>query len=116
MARQIHFDLVRDVLDKQLHDVNGCPFGKVDGILLEFASDAPPRIACIETGGVTAVHRLPHWLRRMVEPFVRKYGAQHGAPMIVPWENVVEIDLGVVVDFDASETQALHWERAAHRI
>ena len=43
--------LVRDVLDKQMLDKNECEIGRVDGIVLEFPEDAPPRVARLELGG-----------------------------------------------------------------
>src|SRR3569832_791716 len=109
MGRQIHFDLARDVLDKQLRDANEIPFGKVDGIVLRTQRGKPPRIDHLEVGGITAVHRLPKLLRRCIEPFARKWGAAGGKPMVIPWKNVMDVGIDIDVDIDASATQALFW-------
>ena len=40
--------LVRDVLDKQIYDVNGQKLGKVDGITLLRRVGRPPRVLSLE--------------------------------------------------------------------
>jgi hypothetical protein len=115
MGRQIHFDLARDLLDKQLSDTNNLPFGKVDGVLLHLRPGRPPIVSALEVGGAVAIHRLPRFLRAVLEPIARKFGSAHGKPMIIPMSDVIDIGIDVDVDIDASETQALHWERVARR-
>lgn len=50
--------LVREVLDKQVIDPNHRKAGRVDGIVLELRPGAPPRVAFIEVGVLTAVARV----------------------------------------------------------
>lgn len=116
MGRQIHFNLARDLLDRQLKDVHGCPFGKVDGVVLELPRGKPPRVAQIEVGGVTAVKRLPGLLRKLTEPLVRRWSAKHGAPMLIEWAKIGHIGKDIDVDIDATDTQALYWHRRLQRL
>jgi hypothetical protein len=102
--------LVRDVLDKQIHDVNDCKVGKVDGIVLALRANRPPRVIAIELDQATAwrrVHRklgdLVEWIERQFEP-----GA-HG-PVRILFAHVVRTGIDVDVDIDSKHTRALAWE------
>lgn len=100
------FDLVRDVLDKQLLDVHARPFGKVDGIVLDVRPGAPPRVVALEVGAATRLARLPRWLRR---PLAR-WGARTSTTRI-PREAVLAVAREIRVSIDATQTPAWRVER-----
>jgi hypothetical protein len=99
-------DLVRDVLDKQLLDRKGRPFGKVDGIVLELRGDGPPRVVAFEVGAATRLARLPTWLSRWTRPLAR-----HARVTRIPKEAVMAVAKDVRVDIDATRTPAWRVER-----
>jgi len=100
------FDLVRDVLDKQLLDRQGRPFGKVDGIILELRGDAPPRVAALEVGAATRIARLPAWLSRRLRPLASRARATR-----IPKDAVMAVAKDIRVDVDATRTAAWRVER-----
>lgn len=63
---EIH--LVRDVLDKILHDKNGRECGRADSILIELRDDAPAVATHIEAGLFIALRRVNErfagWMER----------------------------------------------------
>jgi hypothetical protein len=91
--------LVRDVLDSQLLDAHGRPFGKVDGVVLEFRADGPPRVVALETGAANRLARLPRWLTR---PFARWVAC--ATTTRIPRSNVVAVARDVRVSVDATRT------------
>jgi hypothetical protein len=104
-------DLVRDVLDKQLLDAHGRPFGKVDGIVLEVTADAPPRVAALETGAATRLARLPRWLTR---PFAR--WTARATTARIPRAAVLAVAREVRVGVDATRTPAWRVEAWLARV
>jgi hypothetical protein len=99
-------DLVRDVLDRQLLDREGRPFGKVDGIVLELRSGEPPRVAALEVGAATRLGRLPRRLTRWLAPLTRRARATR-----IPKSAVLAVGKDVRVDADATRTPAWNVER-----
>ena len=51
-------EMVRDVLDNQIHDKQNCKVGKVDGIVIVLRKGRPPRVIALELGVVTVAHRI----------------------------------------------------------
>ncbi len=100
--------LVRDLLDKQLVDVNGRPMGRVDGLMMEAAPGAQPRIATICVGGVVLAGRLPGFVGRWCAAALRRLGPRHGVPFRIPWSRVLDVsaEIGVDVDSDAGDAMA----------
>lgn len=98
--------LVRDVLDKQLVDRAGRPFGKVDGIVLELRRSGPPRVSALEVGAATRLARLPRWLARWTRPLLRRAHATR-----IPSDAVRRIAANISVDIDAPRTAAWRLER-----
>jgi sporulation protein YlmC with PRC-barrel domain len=95
------FDLIRDVLDKQLVDDVKKQMGRVDGIVLELREGEPPRVDHFEVGfAVLAERVLPRagkWVDRL--------------PWSVPWDKVREVTQHhIILDFDAERTPAFDWE------
>ena len=103
--------LVRDVLDKQLLDRAGRPFGKVDGIVLEVHDDAPPRVVALEVGAATRLARLPRWLARWTRGAARRARSTR-----IPRAAVLAVGKDIRVDMDATETPAWAVERRLARI
>lgn len=99
-------DLARDVLDKQLLDRDGRPFGKVDGIVLELRDDAPPRVAALEVGAATRIARLPRWIARWVRPLATRARATR-----ISKDAVMAVAKDIRVDVDATRTAAWRVER-----
>ena len=99
-------NLARDVLDKQLLDREGRPFGKVDGIVVEVRDGAPPRVTALETGAAVQLARLPAPLRRWARPLAR--GARTTP---IPILAVAGVGKDVMVDIDATLTPAWRIER-----
>jgi hypothetical protein len=100
--------LVRDVLDVQVFDREKRPMGKVDGIALELADGAAPRVAYLEVDAASAWRRLGerfgHWARRA-------QALWGGAPFRFRWSQVRELSVHLEVDVDAEETAAFALER-----
>lgn len=103
--------LVRDVLDNQLVDREGCPMGKVDGIVLVLREGGPPRLAYLEVGVSTLARRISARLGRFAERVGRRWGVRGGEPFRIPWAKVRGVGIDVGVDVDARETPAMEWEK-----
>lgn len=102
--------LVRDVLDKQVLDPEGCKIGKVDGIVLQLRAHRPPRVISMEISQSAAwrrVHRrlgdFADWLRAHFEP------GQDRPPRIL-FEHFLRGGIDVIVDIPWKRTRALVWE------
>jgi len=98
-------DLVHDLLDKQLVDREGRPFGKVDGIVLEVRPGEPPRVRALEVGAATGLARLPRWLR-----WTRRL-ARRARVTRIPTSAVVKVANDITVDIDAPRARAWRGER-----
>jgi hypothetical protein len=102
--------LIRDVLDKQILDPDGCKIGKVDGIVLQLRANRPPRVIAIDISQSAAWRRLhqrlgdfAEWLRARFEPGMER-------PPRILFEHVVRGGIDVHVDIPAKRTRALVWE------
>ena len=103
--------LVRDVLDKQVLDPDGCKVGKVDGIVLALREHRPPRVLAIEISQASAWRRLhrrlgdfAEWLRVRFEPGRQDYSHR------VLFEHFVSGGIDVHIDLPWKRTRALVWE------
>ena len=102
--------LVRDVLDKQVMDPDGCKVGKVDGLILQVRANRPPRVLAMEISQSAAWRRVHHrlgdfadWLRAKFEP-----GQNH--PPRILFDHFVRGGIDVHVDVAWKRTKALVWE------
>lgn len=102
--------LVRDVLDKQVFDVNGLKVGKVDGLILNLRANRPPRVMALELSMVTTWRRVHPALGRIVERLARWFGPGHANPTHIRFEHVTGTGIDVHVDIDANRTNAFEWE------
>jgi hypothetical protein len=109
------FDLIVDVLDKQLVDRNRVPMGRVDGLVLEVRGD-DLRVRAIETGFVVLARRLHPRLERWLRALRRKLSVRRTALYRIDWSKVLDVDAHYVqVDVDAERTPAYDWERWLRR-
>ncbi len=102
--------LVRDVLDKQIYDVNHEKVGKVDGIVLLRRKGRPPRVMAIESDMPTAWRRVSTRLGDWVEALQRWLAPDLAVPTRIVFEHVVRSGIDVEVDVDARKTNAFAWE------
>jgi sporulation protein YlmC with PRC-barrel domain len=103
-------ELVRDVLDKQIHDAQGCKIGKVDGIVVVLRKGRAPRLIALELGVVTLASRIHRSLGDWVARLERAAGITKGEPVRILFEHVVKTGIDVDVDIDGKRTGALKWE------
>lgn len=103
-------ELVRDVLDKQVHDADDCKIGKVDGIVVVLRKGRAPRVIALELGMVTLAHRLHRRLGDWVARLERRMGITKSEPVRILFEHVVKTGIDVKVDIDGRRTGALKWE------
>ena len=108
-------DLMRDVLDKQLIDLNGRKMGKADGIVIELRKGEPPRLAFIEVGIVTEARRIHRRLERWAFALRRKLGESESESFRIPWSKVVLTGVDITVGLDSEKTPALALERWLRR-
>jgi sporulation protein YlmC with PRC-barrel domain len=102
--------LVRDVLDKKLIDSDGCEMGRVDGIVLELPSNAPPRMVRLEMGGEILAERVGHWLVRPVRWLSSRFSPRHERIVTIEWSRVKRMGRDLHLDMRADDTEALAWE------
>lgn len=108
--------LFRDVLDKQLVDVNNKRMGKVDGLVMELRDGLPPRVAFIEVGTIVLARRLGPRLERLVTRLNERLGgARHSKPFRIPWSKVAVTGVDVTVALEAEETPVRDWQQWLRR-
>jgi hypothetical protein len=106
--------IVRDLLDKELIDVNWQPMGRVDGLTMELPAREQPRITTICVGGTALTRRLPGPFGRWSTALVRRFGVRRGVPFLIPWSRVMRVDRVVRVDVNSDASGAMatsHWVR-----
>jgi hypothetical protein len=103
-------DLIRDVLDKQLVDRHQQPMGKVDGIVVEFGDEGPPRVAYIELGVLTQARRLHPRLEKWMARLLKRLGTDSDESFRLPWSKVIPTGNDLTVSVEAEETPALALE------
>jgi hypothetical protein len=103
-------DLIRDVLDEQLVDRHQQPMGKVDGIVVEFVEDGPPRVAYIEVGVLTQARRLHPRLEKWMARLLKRLGTQNDESFRISWSKVILTGNDLTVGVEAEETPALALE------
>ena len=104
-------DVIRDVLDKQLVDLDSTPLGMVDGIVMDWDAGERPRLAYIEVGGGAAARRLGRRIGRWVSWLERRWGARRGQPVRIAWSELRHFGVDVRADVRADDAPTLDWER-----
>ena len=102
--------LVRDVLDKQIHDEGNRKIGKVDGIVIALRKGRPPRVVALELGVVTLARRINRRFGDWAERVERRWGFATADIVHIRFEHVVKTGVDVNVDIDGRRTGALKWE------
>jgi hypothetical protein len=98
--------LVRDVLDKQIYDINHVKVGKVDGILLVRRRGRPPRIDVLELHVPTLWRRVSRRLGDWIEMALQRIDPAIARPTHIRFEHVTRAGIDVDVDVDAKRTNA----------
>lgn len=111
MADNLH--LVRDLLDKKVVDRNGREMGRVDGILIEAAAGAPPRVTAIELGPAVLAERVGPLFGRIASAIERVLHIDEGRPIRIPFAAILDMTDHVRVDVAVGETAAATLE---HRL
>jgi sporulation protein YlmC with PRC-barrel domain len=99
--------IVRDLLDKELIDVNWMRMGRIDGLVMDANAGDQPRITTICVGGTVLTQRLPGFVGRWAGAFLRRFGVRHGEPFLIPWERVILVDRVTRVDVASDESAAM---------
>jgi sporulation protein YlmC with PRC-barrel domain len=97
-------DLVRDLLDKAVVDRNGRAMGRVDGVVLEPRTGAPPRLAAVLIGPAALGDRLHPRLGRIVRAVERLFGLDAGRPVRIEADSLEVADRRVNVRIAAGDT------------
>lgn len=103
-------DLVRDIMDKKLIDQEGCPMGRVDGLVMQVGEHTQPHITHIEIGGSALWTRLHPFVARFAANLARKWGPKRESPVRIPWSRVVTTGKEIKLDVEAKTTGAIDWE------
>ncbi|HEY1952916.1 MAG TPA: hypothetical protein VGG76_08925 [Gemmatimonadaceae bacterium] len=102
--------LVRDVLDKKLCDREGCPMGRVSGLVMHVGEHSQPRVTHIQIGGTTLWMRIHPALAKLADTLSGVWGPKRKAPIRIPWSRVESVGRDIKLDVDAKETGAIDWE------
>lgn len=106
-----HFDVIREILDKQLLDRDDNRMGRIDGVVLEVLEDGPPRVDHFELGFIVLARRLHPKLESWFAS-LRRWSVRRSARQIVPWSAVTEVTQHhVKLNVEVDETPAFDWER-----
>lgn len=106
------FDLVRDILDKQLIDRFGERMGRADGVVIALRDDEQPVVDHLQLGAEVLARRLGRPVVRLVKWMRRRFPVREEAVQIVRWPSVAEITSHhLKLDLDAQHTPAADWER-----
>jgi len=104
-------ELIRDILDKQVVDRAETKIGKVDGLVAEVREGQPPRIICVEIGGVALARRLGPRLGRWASRIGKRLGGEeHRVPYRIPWNKVRDIGVDIEFGVDVQETTIFDWQ------
>ena len=96
--------LVRDLLDSQIVDRNGEAMGCVDGIVMTWSADAPPRVTHLELGGATLARRLPRPFRGVLEWLARTFTPRGDEPYRIEVARIMHIGRNIQMDIDAARS------------
>lgn len=98
--------VARDVLDKQIFDVNKVKVGKVDGLIVAVRANRPPRLIALELSSAAAWRRVHPKLGDWLERIQRRLWGEAADPVRIRFEHVVGWGIDVDVNIDATRTKA----------
>ena len=103
--------VIRDLLDKQLVDREGEALGRVDGIVMTYSADAPPRITHFELGAQTLARRLPRPFRGALSAVARRFTPRGEDPYRIEVRRIIQLGRTIKIDIDATRSAARETER-----
>ena len=103
--------VIRDLLDKQLVDREGEALGRVDGIVMSYSADAPPRITHLELGAQTLARRLPNPFRRALSALARRLTPRGNDPYRIEVGRIIQLGRTIKIDIDGTRSAARQTER-----
>jgi hypothetical protein len=103
--------VVRDLLDKQLVDRDGEPLGRIDGIVMAYTADAPPRIRYLEIGAQTLARRLPRPFRGVLASLARRLTPRGTQPYRIDVARIIQLGRRIKIDIDGTRSAACETER-----
>lgn len=103
-------ELVRNVLDKQVLDEEGCRIGKVDGIVVALRKGRAPRVIALELGVATLAGRIQAGFGDWVYRIEQRWGLTNSEPARIRFEHIVKTGIDVTVNIAVRRTGALKWE------
>ena len=103
--------VVRDLLDKQLVDRDGEPLGRVDGIVMAYSADEPPRITQFELGAQTLARRLPRPFQGILARLGRRLSPRGSSPYRIEVSRIIQLGRTIKIDIDGSRSAARDTER-----
>jgi hypothetical protein len=103
--------VVRDMLDKLLVDREGEPLGRVDGIVMTYTADSPPRITHLELGAQTLARRLPGPFQSVLAGIAHRLTQRGDAPYRIEVSRIIHLGRKIKIDIDGTRTAARESER-----
>ena len=103
--------VVRDLLDKELVDREGELLGRIDGIVMSYSADAPPRITHFELGAQTLARRLPNPFRRVVSWLGHRLSPRGSTPYRIEVSRIIQLGRTIKIDIDGTRSAARETER-----
>jgi sporulation protein YlmC with PRC-barrel domain len=103
--------VVRDLLDKQLVDRDGEALGRVDGIIMAYGANAPPRITHFELGAQTLARRLPRPFRIALSALALRLTPRGDDPYRIEVSRIVQLGRTIKIDIDGTRSAARETER-----
>ncbi len=102
--------LVRDVLDKQIVDPDGCRVGKVDGLVLQLRANRPPRVIAMEISQSAAWRQVHYRLGDFADWLRAKFEPGRNQPPRILFDHFIRGGIDVHIDVQWKRTKALVWE------
>jgi hypothetical protein len=110
------FEIVRELLDKQIVGNEEKEMGRADGVVLELREGKPPRVDHLELGFVVLAHRLHPGLETWLNALRKRWSVRRVGRQAIPWSSVKEVKQHhVEVDVNPDPTPAYDWERWLRR-
>jgi hypothetical protein len=103
--------IMRVLLDKQLVDREGEPLGRVDGIVMAYSADAPPRITYFELGAQTLARRLPRPFQGAVAWLGHRLSPRASSPYRLEVSRIIQLGRMIKIDIDGTRSAARETER-----
>jgi sporulation protein YlmC with PRC-barrel domain len=111
-----HFEIVREILDKQLVDKEETEMGRVDGVVLEIRDHEPPRVDHFELGFAVLADRIHPRLEFWLNAIRKRWSVRRSGRYSIPWSAVHEVrQHHITIEIDAHPTPAFDWERWLRR-